>query len=238
MTFERKYVSTTLLLILTAFAIFAPFPQAPTAAQQPDASSTPDAEATTTPAVETNPLLNMLALVPESALNFGDPPRTIRYADFAALEATHHIQPDSAAEFTALNELERNTWTNGLTRIQAMPAYVLNNTYQRINEMPALVGFEWFDIDQVLTFDNLPFAGMIYAGDFDADSIELALTEREFGVTEYEGVTIWNRGGDGMTDITLMALGDPFGGDVGWSSRIAVMSSDAGTDYLANGVFW
>ncbi|MBC7815069.1 MAG: hypothetical protein H7175_28185, partial [Burkholderiales bacterium] len=236
MPIERKHFSTTLLLILTAFAIFALFPQTPTAAQDTDASSTPDVTTTSTaiPATSTNPLLDMLALVPESALDFGDPPHIIRYGDFAALEATHHISPDSADEFAALNDSERSHWTNGLMRMQALPPYILNNTYQRIAEMPTLVGFEWFDIDQVLTFANLPFAGMIYAGDFDPASIETALTEREFGVTEYEGVTIWNRGGDGMTDITLMSLGDPFGGDVGWTSRIAVMPSEDGTDYLAN----
>jgi hypothetical protein len=122
------------------------------------------------------PVLELLALVP-------DEPRfsqeeLIGFSDFRAQAATREgvVDYESWAEFEAALEAEDdaarlllNSWgMSGFPNGQ----YLLTAAA----DMPATVGFDFFDIDTALSFGKPPAQVYLYHGDFDVDQIHSALT--------------------------------------------------------------
>jgi hypothetical protein len=84
------------------------------------------------------------------------------------------------------------------------------------DKMTDVVGFNWFNnIDQVLAFGQLPQAGVVLGGDFDAETVGSALSARGFEETGVDGVPVWHRFEDGAVSIADREMADPFGGQIG-----------------------
>jgi hypothetical protein len=113
----------------------------------------------------------------------------------------------------------------------------VNLTQDKIETMPELMGFDYFDMDQALVYGADPFVGTIVHSEdaaFSRARTAAALAARGYDSRWSAGGVAWGKGGDGMTDIDNIALGDPFGGDVGLASRVAVLDRHT----VANSFLW
>lgn len=175
-----------------------------------------------TPAVaqDEHPLLKMLALVPDTP----EARSWLNYADYRAMEAARGIETPTPADFDNRTELVR-VWLAASTGLNT--GMRLDNFMQYLVDMPRLNGFAFFDIDQSMTFGQPPSMGTLLNGNFDAESIAAAYSEREFTTAEIDGVTVWC-GPDGcenglQQDLAGREPGDPFGGNLGRKEPIAVL---------------
>ncbi len=186
------------------------------------------------------PLLELLALVPQEnaypQMNSG----VLSYVDYRAVERAYPGTPhiDDAAEYAALSDDARALWQTARLRIHAGPLPFTNLVDERIADMPRLLGFEYFDMDRALQFGSDPFTGVLVESEaraFSAPRTALALAARGYDPTRLAaGLRGWAKGGDGMTDVDNIEIGDPFGGDVGLSSRVVVI----GDRYVTNSFLW
>ena len=185
-----------------------------------------------------DPLLTLLASAasepafPQMAAN------TVSYADYRAIEQASGVaSPRNRAAFEALSPAEQAAWEAALLRIYGGPANWPNLTREKIAEMPELVGFDFFDVDQALRYGADPFvATLFHSADGALSSVATgqALRARGYQPQIVPTGLAWGRGGDGMTDINQIQNGDPFGGDVGLASRVAVLDSQM----VGNAFIW
>jgi hypothetical protein len=124
-------------------------------------------------------LTQMLALVDSSEL--GREGSYVSYVDYEGIFAAGGVNPQTAAEFDRVQESDDwESWLASSLRIMggmAAWAMYLNVGYGTSVETN---GFEWFAVDQSLTFSVPPAVGNIFAGDFDAEQIEAALIPRSY----------------------------------------------------------
>ncbi len=183
---------------------------------------------------EANPLLRLLALIPNSP----DARQTmISYADYRALESIRGIDTPTKQDFDDRTDLG-GQWiaaTMGLSG--GMP---LQNLFLFFEDMPDLVGFSFFDIDRTMVFGEPPSMGNILEGDFDAERIGAALSARDFTENDFDGVPVWcgaNGCENGVeTDLANRNPGNPFGGDLGRSEPVGVVSDSLLVNSASDGV--
>ncbi len=185
-----------------------------------------------------SPLLSLLEGVPQEAAFPQMDALTLSYADYRAIEQANAAPTfaDRAAYLTA-TEADQTLWQMSLLRVHAGPSGFVNLTYDKITQMPELIGFDYFDMDQALVFGSDPYVGTLVHNDerpFSPVVTGFALAQRGYERREAATGEAWGLGGDGMTDINNINNGDPFGGDVGLASRVAVL--DANT--VANSFLW
>lgn len=198
---KQTLLSRLFLLLLTGLLL-----ALPAAAQEPDE----------------HPLLRMLALVP-------DVPEVretlVGYADYRAMESVRGIDMPTAQDFFDRTELSAQ-WiatSIGMSTGMRMEFFLLY-----LEDMPRLVGFGFFDIDQTLVFGEPPSMGMVLEGDFPPERIAAAHSARGFVEHEIGGVTVWCSP-DGCDDglrqnIKEREPGNPFGGSLGRREPLAVFS--------------
>lgn len=169
---------------------------------------------------ESSPLLDMLALVPDSPSVRGS---IVSYVDYRAVESTRPgaAQPKSWAEWNALeasDDPSGDLWMAAFMGVTSGPSNFLAYLTQ-FDEMPQVVGFDWFDIDRALTYGDPPAMGTVLAGDFDVDSIISAYEAREFEKSELNGLPLLcsvSGCDDGLRlDLTNTNPANPFGGQFG-----------------------
>lgn len=141
-----------------------------------------------------HPFLEMLSHVPGSATDLGTTPN-ISYVDYRALEQAREGVPtyQSWAEWNQAQEnddLAGGLWLINSRRIQSGPSLIFEY-FRVLDTMPEVMGFDVFEIDRALTFNNPPQTGFIYAGDFDLDAIAAAHTARNYTMTEVDGIELW-----------------------------------------------
>lgn len=129
-----------------------------------------------------HPLLQMLNMVPADYA--GSP---IAYLDFRAVEdARDYLEkPESYAALMASDVNLDFTW-----RWQSAPESVGRN-FARLEEMPVVMGFDFFDINRTLQFGMPPAMGIIWQGNFDMEQVAEAHTARDYIETEINGITAW-----------------------------------------------
>ncbi len=185
-----------------------------------------------------DPLPILLRSVPTTPAFAPMQANIISFVDYRAIEAAADVGPvQSVADYRHMDAATRATWQAALLRVQAGPASFVNLVETRIEQMPGLLGFGYFDVDAALTYGADPFTGtLLYSadGDFSPVQTAAALMRREYRPRMVATGGAWGLGGDGMTDVTNMAMGDPFGGDVGLASRVAVFDSHT----VMNGFIW
>jgi hypothetical protein len=170
---------------------------------------------------EQHPLLQMLALVPET----GGSRQWLNYADYRAMEAARGIESPTAEDFESRTDLAR-IWLAASSGLNT--GMRLDHFLSYLTDMPSLVGFSFFDIDQSMTFGQPPEMGTILRGNFDSDQIAEAYSAREFSQTQEGNITLWC-GPEGCesgldTDLAGREVGNPFGGDLGRKEPLAVFS--------------
>lgn len=189
-------------------------------------------------AQDSQPLANLLTSVPQEAVFEQMNAMTISYMDYRALERAHQLPVIANRDaFYALDETTRTLWDVSLLRAHAGLTPFVNLTGDRIAQMPELVGFDYFDVDQTLVYGADPFVGNVLRsadGDFSRRQTSQALRARDYDLRVVASGTAWGKGGDGQTDVNNLAMGDPFGGDVGLSSRVAVLDDHT----IGNAFIW
>lgn len=163
----------------------------------------------------------MLSNVPASVADVeGDAFAYMSYTNLRALEAAREgvPSPNSYAEWEA-DEDAQAIWLANATRIQS-PLGIPQITNSEYSRMSDVVGFDFFDIDRVVTFDRPPRTGIIYWGEFDAASIANAHIARDYTTTPInDDVTLWcgpigcENGAE--TDVDNIERANIFGGDLG-----------------------
>ncbi|MCI0351029.1 MAG: hypothetical protein L0Z53_16510, partial [Acidobacteriales bacterium] len=130
-------------------------------------------------------MLDLLALVPDNEFARSD---VVYYQDFRAVENARNYlsRPESGAAFLASDP------SLGFTqRWYAAPDQVRSGFFPLLEEMPATVGFDFFDINHTLVVAAPPAMTVIWSGDFDLDAIAAAHGARGFQQAEINGVPAW-----------------------------------------------
>jgi hypothetical protein len=176
---------------------------------------------------ETPTVLQLLALVPDDTpFNTSE---WIGFSDFNAAVATRSGLSDyeSWAEFQA--DLDADEVSASLL-LQSLPLSGFPGAnYLMVGgpDMPDVMGFDFFDIDAAMTFNQPPEQAFIFQGDFDADQIDTALTNNGYTSEELDGFPYWcsEDGCDtGMEqDLANRNVANLFGGDLGRRFPVALL---------------
>lgn len=131
------------------------------------------------------PLFDLLSWVPDTEMVRNEP---VRYQDFRAVENAREYlsRPESGAAFLASTP----TWRFTMRWVGA-PDSVRRNFALLAAEMPETVGFDFFDIDQTLTFSQYADLAVVWSGDFDTEPIGDAHAARGYQPAEIGGVPAW-----------------------------------------------
>jgi hypothetical protein len=178
-----------------------------------------------------SPLQAMLKLVPDSpdTHNFTLSPS---YVDYNAILAAAGVKkPISSAALLAMSRDEQDLFYRALMRVTAGSG--ANYLRQYLTDMPQLVGFDWFDVNQDMTVGAPPKILKIYGANYDPAKVGAALSARGFEKQEIQGVTVWSHGEDNAISLKDREPGDPFGGELGLAARIALFPG-----YIANTRAW
>jgi hypothetical protein len=176
-----------------------------------------------------SPLLGALALVPDTiAAREGIP--SVSYADLWAARRAVGLAPLRTREdLEALSPEAQAAWQRARLRVASGAPELQQHAPDQIARMPELLGFEWFDIEQALSYGSVPYMGTVLAAEVDAERLAQRLGERGFEVADDRGVTTWSVRGDGAQALGERETGDPFVGTLGFSVRLGVLPG-----YLVN----
>lgn len=144
------------------------------------------------------------------------------YVDYRAVELARPGVTPFASHEEFMSELDNSRarlWIASTRRISTGPQDHLQ--YMMLaEEMPQVVGFDFFDIDGGLYYGQPPGAGTLFMGEFDRENIRSAFTKRDYTQEEINGMEVWcppNGCNSGMeVDLTNRNPGgNPFGGQLG-----------------------
>jgi hypothetical protein len=164
-----------------------------------------------------NPLLEMLALVP----NIPPSRESLSYVNYRALFQSRPGAPllTSAEDFDRImaeRSDQRALLTSTFQGISAGP-YWYSSTYPYADEMPEMVGFHLFDIEQAIEFQNN--IAVILKGNFENAAVTAALLRRGYTQSDLEGLTLLCPEGDcengWLADRQQPNHANPFGGSLG-----------------------
>jgi hypothetical protein len=173
-------------------------------------------------------LTQLLALIPASEL--GRAGSIVSYADYDALFTAGGINPQTAAQFAAIQNTEdARRWLASSLRIASGMPELMRNAFVGYETSLTVNGFEWFAVDQSLTFSAPPAVGNLLAGNFATEAITAALTARNYEAREIDGVAVLCpiEGCDYGVMLNLRDR-DPaylFGGELGQRHPIALLPS-------------
>ncbi|MBK8022252.1 MAG: hypothetical protein IPK19_12680 [Chloroflexi bacterium] len=162
------------------------------------------------PFAGSEPLAAALQFVPDD----GAARSWLTFADYRAAEAARGLTtPDDFAAFMADDEMT-SSW------IAAMPSTGMQmNYFMQFDDMPDVLGIDFFDINQSLGLGLPPDEGLILRGSFDLAAIRAAHLARDFVEEDVNGIPRWCSpdGCDtGMNvDFANRQPADVFGGDLG-----------------------
>jgi hypothetical protein len=190
------------------------------------------------PPDDDNALQTLLVNVPQHPAISEMIANRISYADYRALERASGLpELHSLTNYEALSDGEKQQWSMARLRLHTGPNGFNNLVTERLAAMPDLIGVDFFAVDAALTYGYPPFtADIMYSrrGQLLSVSVSGALQARDYERRIVATGSAWGLGGDGMTDFGNVQTGDPFGGDVGLSSRVAVFDPYT----LANASIW
>lgn len=158
----------------------------------------------------------------------------IGYEDFRVAEAARPgaARPSSLAELEALRDADDpagGLWLAAMGGVQSAQSE-LRASLPSGATWPALVGFDFFDVDRELTFGTPPSDGLVLLGRFDPAAVGRAHEARGYvGETRSDRV-VWCSA-DGCeaglrVNLADVERGVPFGGDVGRRQPVAVSDDD------------
>ncbi len=180
------------------------------------------------------PLLTMLARVPDTPTSRSE----IFFNDRRAIEAAYPParMPADWAEFMALNEGDEAdkelfplaVWWRVFFNIGSSQ---MSQYFMLSEELPGVVGFDIFQVDQELSYGQPPEETLQLAGRFDLEAVRAAFSEAGFVQQDRAEVELWcgPQGCELGTQIDFEAVNpaNPFGGKIGRKQPLIVTE-----DYL------
>ncbi len=178
--------------------------------------------ATAQDSLDEQPLLKMLANVPDNATSRSE----IYFNDRKAVELayTSAKMPANWAAFKAFQDDKGKTDSfkplNLWWRVWRNQQSSLMSRYMALSdEMPKVVGFDFFSIEQELNYGRPPQQTLQLGGQFDLGKVRTALAFQGYTQQDQSGVEVWC-GPDGCDSGAKQNLKDrnpanPFGGDLG-----------------------
>ncbi len=167
-------------------------------------------------------VMDLLALVPDTPMGRDGVP-LVSYVD---IEATIEASYADAMPGLRFASLSFDDMFPGFMRIRSGPQNYMQYLPVIKDEISGLLGIDVQDVRRGLEFGQPPEWGTILgldpAGDH-APAITAALNARDFQQRQIGDVTVWHRLDDLEMDIINRNPGDPFGGHLGQSARIAVL---------------
>ncbi len=170
-----------------------------------------------------SPLLALLATVPDTANN-----RTqVIFSDRAAIEAAYPParMPADFAQFAFVSENNDDPGGDLLpvlfwTRIYMGTASSTMGQYLAVSEaMPSVVGFDYFDVRQDLSYGMPPEQTLHLSGDFDGTAVRAALIAQGYAQVDAPTNELWcpEAACDLGAQVNVRARNpaNPFGGDLG-----------------------
>jgi hypothetical protein len=176
-------------------------------------------------------LLEALARVPAD-LGARSP---VSYLDLRAVEAARPgaLHPESVADLMAALEDDDEAarlWLAALMGVATGSAHLLAGLFPSGTLWPETVGFDFFDIDRLMTFGDPPSDGLVLLGGFDPAAVGRALEARGYDDDPRGTRTLWcgQEGCDTgqQPNLADRDLGNPFGGDLGRAEPLAVSARD------------
>lgn len=165
---------------------------------------------------ETPPILEILALVPDTARS-----GFVGYSDVRAAELSRPgaAQPESFAEWMRLRDEDDTSAGLWLLAFPGSGFSMIEYLLVEGETLPDVMGFDLLDIDRAVTFGEPPATGDIFMGDFDEAAIDDALTDQGFVADELGGFPAWcNAAGCDAGNTMNLQSRDPanlFGGELG-----------------------
>lgn len=178
--------------------------------------------------LEEQPLMQMLARIPNTTMSRTE----IYYNDRKAIETAYPpaAMPQDFAEFVAMNDAKGEdpdllpvdlwwkAWRNQATAFTGR--YLQLGT-----ETPGIVGFDYFQIEQEMTYGTPPAQSLQLAGTFNLDRVRAAFTVRGYNAQDGEA-ELWcpEAGCDAgnMQNLRERNPANPFGGDLGRSQSLLI----------------
>jgi hypothetical protein len=171
----------------------------------------------------TSPLLDMLALVPDTA-QVRAATTLVSYADYRQIEAARGIPTPTANDFDGKSDAV-GLWRAATTGLFSGPE--MNYFFQQLGNPSKSGGFSPLEVDRALVFGDPPTMGTVRAGAFDTAKVDAALTGEGWQKTTVADATAWcNPAGcdQGLTlDLKSRNPANPFGGPLGRKDVVAAL---------------
>ncbi len=176
--------------------------------------------------------VDLLAWVPDQALQEETGWAVVRYVDYEALFASEGL-----AEIRGGGDVEILLTSVPLGPLMgriAVGPEPLSYLWASAGRMAEVVGFEWLlHVDRSLEFGEPPGVGLLLGGEFEREAMRTALEPRGFERRDVAGVEVWHRFDDWTINLAAREVADPFGGHLGAAARIARLPGG-----LASGRAW
>ncbi len=179
--------------------------------------------------LDDQPLLKMLANIPNTTMSRTE----IYFNDRKAIETAYPPAkaPKDWAEFKAMSDakgtnadlLPVDMWW----RVWRNQQSALTARYMMSSEAtPSLVGFDYFQIEQEMTYGTPPAQTLQLAGHFNLDMVRAAFSSRGYTRQDKDGVEMWCPA-DGCESGSKLNMADrnpanPFGGELGRSQSLII----------------
>ena len=136
-----------------------------------------------------NYLFEMMASIPDSENSRVD---FLSYIDYDAVEQARRtpISPINTTFFNLMPAASTSLWFEARNRIVSGPAQ-MQTTLIAIEEMPDVVGLDYFAINRAISWGSPPSAGMMLGGEFDIEAVSQAHADRDYQANDFAGVTVW-----------------------------------------------
>lgn len=157
-----------------------------------------------------SPLLTFLSHVPISSTQ--GQPVTLMYIDYRALEASRGLETPSLEDY-----LSDRVWMASTYGIHS--GLPLNYIGGILDELPATVGFNFFDVDRSASFGQPPTQAYLLQGDLNYDSMSAAFSNIGYEAAELMGMpalcSVDGCDTGQNVDIANRLMANPFGGHLG-----------------------
>jgi hypothetical protein len=159
----------------------------------------------------------------------------VSYVDYRTVESARPgaAQPESFAALEALRDAEDPSgrlWNAAYLGVSSGSGDLLRSLFRGAPDWPALIGFDFFDVDREVAFGDPPADGIVLFGEFEPSAIAAAFAARGYTATETDGRSLLCPP-DGCDSGTRLHMDQrdpriPFGGDLGRLEPLGVSETE------------
>ncbi len=179
-----------------------------------------------------HPLTRLLACVPAPSQEKDlEQLGHLTYVDVRRSEAVSGItKPLTWAAFSALDRAGREAWNKAIDRLRVSEPSYFSESLRDAEQMPSTVGFDFFDVDQILSYGSAGSGAQLLAGSFSRDAIIAAFKARGYRASAAaDRAALLFRHADERDDQTSNfdfdeTSANPFGGRSGRRHPVALLT--------------